>query len=96
MLHWRLAWQGQFQGKELSPTIVLEAPADHNLWFWHHAFGYAGTLNDFNIFDQSPLLKAFLDGTFTNNVDFSMNVEATCFQSFLFWLTASTRRVPGL
>ncbi len=79
---WRtcpIAWQGQFQGKESSPTIVLEALADHNLWFWHHAFGYAGTLNDINIFDQSPLLKAFLDSTFTNEVDFSYELGGNVF-----------------
>jgi Plant transposon protein len=28
-----VAWQQSFQGKEAGPTIVLEATADHNLWF---------------------------------------------------------------
>ena len=28
-----VAFQGAYMGKEKSPTIVLEAVADHNLWF---------------------------------------------------------------
>jgi hypothetical protein len=55
-----MAWQGQFKGKEKSPTIVVEAFADYNLWIWHDAFGYAGTLNDINIWEQSPLLRTLL------------------------------------
>jgi hypothetical protein len=59
-----VAGQGQYRGKEKKPTVVLEAVADHHLWIWHSTFGYAGTLNDINIWDQSPLMQSFLDGTF--------------------------------
>ena len=59
-----VAWQGSFSGKEKRPSIVLEAVADHNLWFWHAAYGYAGTLNDLNILNISPLLEAWVDGSF--------------------------------
>lgn len=65
--HWKncpKAWQGQFQGKEGKPTIVLEAACDYNLWFWHASYGYAGTMNDLNILNMSPLLAAFKDGSF--------------------------------
>jgi len=54
---WRLcpvAWQGQQRGKEKKPSIVLEAMADYNLWIWHACFGWAGSLNDINIWDRSP------------------------------------------
>jgi Plant transposon protein len=65
---WRLcpmAWHGQFEGKDKDkgPSIVLEAMADYNCWFWHSKFGYPGTLNDINIWDQSELLRSFIDGT---------------------------------
>lgn len=80
---WRtcpVAWQGQYKGKEDSPTIVLEAYADYNLWIWHMAFGFAGTLNNINIWDQSPLLKSFLDGSFHRDVDFEYTIAGRQFR----------------
>ena len=76
---WSGTWQGRLQGKEKSPTIVLEAFADYNLWIWHAAFGYAGSLNDINIWEQSPLLKSFVDGTFTKDVDFEFTINDNTF-----------------
>ena len=46
-----VAWQGQYEGKEGKPTLVLEAFSDTNLFIWHQCFGWAGTLNDVNIWD---------------------------------------------
>lgn len=58
-------WQGSYKnGKEKKPTIKMEALCDHHLWFWVASYGYAGTLNDINILDRSPLLKHFTDGSF--------------------------------
>ena len=34
-------------GKRSFATIVLEAVADNNLWFWHATFGVAGSCNDY-------------------------------------------------
>ena len=60
------AWQQSYQsGKESGgPTVVLEALGDHHLWFWHASFGYAGSLNDLNILNLSPLLELLVDGSF--------------------------------
>jgi len=69
-----VAWQGQETGKESSPTIVLEAMCDHNLWFWHTSFGWAGSLNDINIWERSSLLKKMVDGTMAHNLDFTYNI----------------------
>jgi hypothetical protein len=74
-----VAWHGQFQGKEKKATIVLEAMCECNLWFWHAAFGYAGSLNDINIWDQSPLLKSFIDKSFSGNVDFEFKINNQSF-----------------
>jgi hypothetical protein len=41
-----VAYQGQCQGKEGRPTIVVKAVSDHSLYAWHAVFGYCGTLND--------------------------------------------------
>jgi len=57
-IHWPscpAAWKGQFEGKEGIPTIGLEAVADYNMWIWHSAFGFPGSLNDLNIWERSPL-----------------------------------------
>ncbi|KAI2506757.1 Ribosomal protein-like protein [Fragilaria crotonensis] len=79
-----VAWQGSQTGKEGKPTIVLEAFADFNLWFWHHSFGWPGSLNDINIWDRSSLLKSFLDGSFAADVDFEFEVGGRVFNRL--WL----------
>ena len=55
-------YHGAFKGSHDSPTVVLEAACDYNLYFWHPAFGFPGTFNDLNIWNLSPLLTAFLNG----------------------------------
>jgi hypothetical protein len=87
-VYWKncpVAWQGQYQGKEKYPTIVLEAMCDYNLYFWHHEFGAAGTLNAISIWDMSGLHKAFVDGTFTENCDFSYTIDGKTFDKL--WVT---------
>jgi Plant transposon protein len=79
-----VAWQGAFQGKEKAPTIVLEAVADYNLWIMHAAFGFAGSLNDNNMWEQSPLLKLFVDGTFAKDIDFEFEIAGKVFHCCWF------------
>ena len=59
-----VAWQGSYKGSKKVPTLVLEAIADHNLYFHHASFGYAGSLNDINILNLSPFLERLTDGSF--------------------------------
>jgi len=54
-----VGWQGQLQGKEGHPTMVLEALADYSLWIWSAVFGYPGTMNDINIWECITILKAY-------------------------------------
>jgi hypothetical protein len=42
----------------------MEAICDYHLFFWHVSYGYAGTLNDLNILNLSPLLGRLVDGSF--------------------------------
>ena len=67
-----VGWQGSYQGAKGKPTIVLEAICDYQMWFWHAAFGYVGTMNDKTILDLSPFLEGLVDGTFVNNEKESM------------------------
>lgn len=55
-------WAGQFQGKEKTATIVLEAVASKSTRIWHAFFGVPGSLNDINVLNQSPLFDSFLAG----------------------------------
>jgi hypothetical protein len=65
--------------------MVLEAMCDHNLYFWHHEFGSAGTLNDISIWDMSGLHKAFVDGTWSEEIDFPFTINGELFQQL--WVT---------
>jgi Plant transposon protein len=58
------AWAGSFKGKEEKPSLVLEAVADYQLFFWHAAYGFSGNLNDVTILSHSPLLERLVDGSF--------------------------------
>jgi Plant transposon protein len=70
-----MAWHGHFKGKEKAPSfLVLKTYANYNLWILHSTFGYAGTLIDIDIWEHSPLLKSFLDGIFSQFVDFEYNI----------------------
>ena len=57
-----VAWKGQYKKGKAKPSIVLEGMCDYHLYFWHASFGYAGTLNDVNILNLSPLTDMFLNG----------------------------------
>lgn len=69
--HWKncpKAWQVSSKGNEeknsttIKSYIVMEALCDYHLWIWHISYGYAGTMNDLNILNQSPFLKAMTNG----------------------------------
>nr|XP_043638195.1 uncharacterized protein LOC122609204 [Erigeron canadensis] len=67
--HWTwdncpVAWRGQYtRGDHHGPTISLEAVASQDCWIWHAYFGVAGSNNDINVLNQSPLFNPFEDGT---------------------------------
>lgn len=68
-LHWewdgcRVANHGQFtQGNRKHATMILEAVASQDLWFWHCYFGPAGSNNDLNVLQMSPIFNHILNGT---------------------------------
>jgi Plant transposon protein len=87
-VYWRTcptAWKGQYQGKHKGKaSIVLEAVADYNTWFWHTAFGPPGSNNDINIWDRSPLLKAILSGYYEEELDYNYSIGSTAFSRLWF------------
>ncbi|XP_048610064.1 uncharacterized protein LOC125585307 [Brassica napus] len=61
-MHWKwkncsTPWAGQYAGRSGSPTIILEAVADYDLWIWHAYFGLPGTNNDINVLESSHLFS---------------------------------------
>ena len=54
------------------PTIVLEVVASSDLWIWHAFFGVAGSNNDINVSDCSPVFDELLEGCATE-VNYTMN-----------------------
>ena len=67
-MHWQwsncpVGWQGQFtRGDIKHPTIILEAVASYDRWIWHAFFGVAGSNNDINVLNQSPLFTDAIRG----------------------------------
>ncbi|XP_042016148.1 uncharacterized protein LOC121764151, partial [Salvia splendens] len=78
-MHWQwkncpTAWRGQYTSghKGTHPTIVLEVVADCRLWIWHAYFGVAGSNNDLNVLNESPLFNDLCAGR-APNVEFTAN-----------------------
>ncbi|XP_062557538.1 uncharacterized protein LOC134222402 [Armigeres subalbatus] len=68
-MHWEwkncpVALKGQYQGKDGKPTVVLEAVS---------SYSSAGSCNDINIIDNSPLLDKIING---NMLDTQQTSEA--------------------
>ncbi|XP_017250657.1 uncharacterized protein LOC108221279 [Daucus carota subsp. sativus] len=67
-MHWQWkncpkAWKGMFMGGHKGvPTLLLEAVASSDLWIWHAFFGVAGSNNDINVLERSPLFDEVLEG----------------------------------
>ncbi|KAK3199026.1 hypothetical protein Dsin_022441 [Dipteronia sinensis] len=64
-MHWKwkicpTAWARQYAGRSGSPTIILKAIADYDLWIWHAYFGLPGTNNDINVLEASHLFTTSL------------------------------------
>ncbi|KAK9059839.1 hypothetical protein SSX86_020543 [Deinandra increscens subsp. villosa] len=56
-------YRGQFhRGDHKYPTIMLEAIASQDRWCWHAFFGVAGSNNDINVLNQSPLFTNEMHG----------------------------------
>ncbi|XP_047312507.1 uncharacterized protein LOC124915792 [Impatiens glandulifera] len=55
------AWKWMFlSGHKGVPTLLLQALASSDLWIWHAFFGFAGSNNDINVLDRSPLFDEVL------------------------------------
>jgi hypothetical protein len=74
-MHWwwenyRTTWKGQYSSRYGFPTVILEVVASYDLHIWHAFFGVAGfaffgvagSNNDINMLNQSPLFIEVIKG----------------------------------
>ena len=67
-MHWAWkncpkGWAGMFtRGDKDVPTMILEAVATRDLRIWHAFFGTAGSQNDINVLNKSPLFIQAIKG----------------------------------
>lgn len=50
------------RGDQGVSTLILEAVASQDLWIWHAFFGVAGSNNDINVLNASPLFEDTFQG----------------------------------
>ncbi|XP_071709214.1 uncharacterized protein [Rutidosis leptorrhynchoides] len=67
-MHWTwrncpARWKGHYiRGDHGYPSIMFEAVASYDGWFWHAFFGTSGSNNDINVLNQSDLFSELLAG----------------------------------
>jgi hypothetical protein len=65
IIKWKIcpiAWQGQFENKDMCKSIILEAIVDQSLWTWHAFFGLPGGNNDIYVLNRYPVVTDMLRG----------------------------------
>ena len=102
-MHWQWkncpkAWKGMFMnGHSGVATIILEAVASSNQWIWHAFFGVAGSNNDINVLDRSPVFDEVLQGR-APEVNYTINGNSYNTGYYLtdeYYLTTFVKTIPS-
>lgn len=64
--HWNwgncpMAWAGQFQDRTGIRSVIAEAVAGHDMYFWHCCLGFPGSINDIQVLGRSTISMAYLE-----------------------------------
>ena len=55
-----MPWQGQFQDRNGHKSVIAEAIAGRDMYFWHVFVGCPGSLNDINVMGVSTLCNTYM------------------------------------
>ena len=64
--HWKncpYPWQGQFHDRNGHRSVIAEAIAGHDLYFWHVFLGCPGSLNDLTVLGISSLASTYMESS---------------------------------
>ncbi|KAK1654030.1 hypothetical protein QYE76_071835 [Lolium multiflorum] len=64
--------QGSYKGRSEGCTVILDAAASRETWIWHSFFGMAGSHNDINVLQRSPVFDRLAHGQ-SPDMDFEIN-----------------------
>lgn len=84
--HWQwkncpIAWQGMYQDRNHKRSIVAEAIAGHDMYFYQAYVGLPGSLNDINIMGQSTMQSNYME---SGAIDMKYTVAGEVFQGAYF------------
>ena len=78
-----MSLHGQYQGKSLKRSIVMETVAEKDLYLWHFYIGIRGAMNDLNVMAFFPLFHAMLAGSFPPPISYTVNGVERTFRFYL-------------
>ena len=55
-----MAWRGQYEDRGGTKSVMAEAIARHDIYFWHAFLGVLGSLNDLNVLGTSTVHEHYL------------------------------------
>ena len=66
-MHWKwkncpMAWHGMYKGHKGGCSVVLEGVATHDTWICQSFFRMAGSNNDINVLQCSPIFAKLVEG----------------------------------
>ena len=56
-----IPWQGQFHDKRGIWSIIAEAVAGHDMYFWHVDLGFPGSINDGQVLGRSTITMQYME-----------------------------------
>ena len=56
-----MAWAGQYHDRNGNRSVVAEAVAGHDMYFWHVCLGFPGAINDVQIMGRSTITMSYLE-----------------------------------
>ena len=56
-----MPWAGKFKDRSGMRSVIAEAVAEHDMYFWHVCLGSPGSLNDIQVLNRSTIISAYME-----------------------------------